>query len=93
MSVKLRIEHVTKRFGSKLALNDVTFYHANEYLSLLGPNGSGKTTLLRLIAGFEAPDAGQVLFEGPVAQGRAGASAATSDSCSRILRCFRISTC
>jgi putative spermidine/putrescine transport system ATP-binding protein len=64
MSVKLRIEHVTKRFGSGVALNDVTFsIHANEYLSLLGPSGSGKTTLLRVIAGFEAPDAGQVLFE------------------------------
>jgi ABC-type Fe3+/spermidine/putrescine transport system ATPase subunit len=64
MSVKLRIEHVTKRFGSSVALNDVTFsIHANEYLSLLGPSGSGKTTLLRVIAGFEAPDAGQVLFE------------------------------
>jgi ABC-type Fe3+/spermidine/putrescine transport system ATPase subunit len=65
MSMKdiLRIEHVTKRFGSKVALNDVTFsIHANEYLSLLGPSGAGKTTLLRLIAGFEAPDAGQVLF-------------------------------
>ena len=66
MSVKdiLRIEHVTKRFGSNVALNDVTFsIHANEYLSLLGPSGSGKTTLLRLIAGFEAPDAGQILFD------------------------------
>src|ERR1700722_6754177 len=66
MSVKdiLRIEHVTKRFGSNVALNDVTFsIHANEYLSLLGPSGSGKTTLLRVIAGFEAPDAGQLWFE------------------------------
>jgi ABC-type Fe3+/spermidine/putrescine transport system ATPase subunit len=66
MSMKdiLRIEHVTKRFGSNVALNDVTFsIHDNEYLSLLGPSGSGKTTLLRLIAGFEAPDAGRVLFD------------------------------
>jgi ABC-type Fe3+/spermidine/putrescine transport system ATPase subunit len=64
MSVKLRIEHVTKRFGTGVALNDVSFaIHANEYLSLLGPSGSGKTTLLRVIAGFEAPDTGQVLFE------------------------------
>jgi ABC-type Fe3+/spermidine/putrescine transport system ATPase subunit len=65
MSMKdiLRIEHVTKRFGSNVALSDVTFsIHANEYLSLLGPSGSGKTTLLRLVAGFETPDAGRVLF-------------------------------
>src|SRR5437016_11972637 len=70
MSVKLRIEHVTKRYGRSVALNDVTLaIHANEYLSLLGPSGSGKTTLLRVIAGFEAPDAGQVLFEDRSLQG------------------------
>jgi putative spermidine/putrescine transport system ATP-binding protein len=60
----LRIEHLTKRFGSTVALSDVTFsIDASEYLSLLGPSGSGKTTLLRLIAGFEAPDTGRVWFK------------------------------
>src|SRR6202022_3862184 len=49
---------------ARLALKDVSFFiNATEYLSLLGPSGSGKTTLLRVIAGFEAPDAGQLLFE------------------------------
>ena len=36
----------------------------NEFVTLLGPSGCGKTTLLRCIAGFEQPDAGQILFEG-----------------------------
>jgi ABC-type Fe3+/spermidine/putrescine transport system ATPase subunit len=67
MSMKdfLRIEHVSKRFGSQPALNDVSLaIRGNEYLSLLGPSGSGKTTLLRVIAGFEAPDSGGMFFEG-----------------------------
>ncbi|MBI1169818.1 ATP-binding cassette domain-containing protein [bacterium] len=37
---------------------------SNEYISFLGPSGSGKTTLLRVIAGFEAPETGRVIFEG-----------------------------
>ena len=37
---------------------------SGEFFTLLGPSGSGKTTLLRIIAGFERPDAGQVLLGG-----------------------------
>ena len=36
----------------------------NEFFALLGPSGCGKTTLLRMLAGFEAPDAGQILLAG-----------------------------
>ena len=60
-----RLEGVTKRYGDLVALNNATLeVGANEYLSFLGPSGSGKTTLLRVIAGFEAPEAGRVYFEG-----------------------------
>lgn len=60
-----RLEGVTKSYGQVKALRDVTLRVAgNEYVSLLGPSGSGKSTLLRVIAGFEAPDSGQVFFEG-----------------------------
>ncbi len=38
--------------------------HAGEFFTLLGPSGCGKTTLLRMIAGFEAPDAGRILISG-----------------------------
>ncbi|AEE16041.1 ABC transporter ATP-binding protein [Treponema brennaborense] len=58
------IEHVSKHFGSFHALDDVNFtINKGEFFSLLGPSGCGKTTLLRIIAGFEFPDDGVVLFD------------------------------
>ena len=58
------IDHVEKHFGSFQALSDVNFtIHKGEFFSLLGPSGCGKTTLLRIIAGFEFPDQGAVLFD------------------------------
>lgn len=60
-----RLEGVTKRYGDLVALDNATLEAgSNEYISFLGPSGSGKTTLLRVIAGFEAPEAGRVYFEG-----------------------------
>ena len=61
----LRIEHVSKRFGDVLAVDDADLaIHRGEFFSLLGPSGCGKTTLLRIIAGFEYPDAGEIYCEG-----------------------------
>ena len=61
----LRIDHVTKRFGDVLAVDDADLAIARgEFFSVLGPSGCGKTTLLRTIGGFEFPDAGEILFEG-----------------------------
>lgn len=60
-----RLDGVTKRYGDLVALDNATLdAGANEYISFLGPSGSGKTTLLRVIAGFEAPEAGRVFFNG-----------------------------
>ena len=60
-----RIEGLTRRYGDLIALDNATLEAgANEYISFLGPSGSGKTTLLRVIAGFETPDAGRVIFQG-----------------------------
>lgn len=62
--VSISIRHVTKKFGSTLALNDVSLeIDRGELFFLLGPSGCGKTTLLRHIAGFHAPDKGHILFE------------------------------
>lgn len=58
------IDHVSKHFGNFHALDDVHFtINKGEFFSLLGPSGCGKTTLLRIIAGFEFPDNGIVLFD------------------------------
>jgi len=61
----LHFERVSKRFGSVVALNDVTLsVKRGEIFSLLGPSGCGKTTLLRVAAGFEQPDSGRVYLDG-----------------------------
>jgi iron(III) transport system ATP-binding protein len=59
------IENVRKTYGDVVALDHVSLdVQPGEFLTLLGPSGCGKTTLLRLIAGFEAPDAGRVVISG-----------------------------
>ena len=57
----IRLERVSKSFGTVRAVQDVTLeIGRGEFVALLGPSGCGKTTLLRLIAGFETPDGGTV---------------------------------
>ena len=63
MSITLRA--VTKRFGAFAAVDSIDLeVPTGGLIALLGPSGCGKTTLLRLIAGLEAPESGQVLFDG-----------------------------
>ena len=59
------LDHVAKRFGGFVAVEDACFSIARgEFFSLLGPSGCGKTTILKMIAGFEMPTAGAILLEG-----------------------------
>ena len=59
----LTVEHVTKRYASHTALDDVSLaIPKGSVYGLLGPNGAGKTTLIRIINRITAPDAGRVLF-------------------------------
>src|SRR5258708_11181119 len=54
-------KNLSKRYGDKLAVDDLTFSVApGEVLGFLGANGAGKSTTMRMIAGFIAPSAGQV---------------------------------
>jgi ABC-type Fe3+/spermidine/putrescine transport system ATPase subunit len=64
-STAITLADVTKRFGSHIALDNVSFALApGKAAVILGPSGCGKTTLLRIIAGLEIPDIGQVVLNG-----------------------------
>ena len=61
----VRLEGVTKAFGTFTAVDDIDLEIGDgEFFTMLGPSGCGKTTTLRMIAGFEQPTAGKVLIDG-----------------------------
>lgn len=63
MTTSIDILNVSRRFQKQTVLDNISLsVNPGALLALLGPSGSGKTTLLRLIAGLDAPDAGQILL-------------------------------
>ncbi|MCY4605787.1 MAG: ATP-binding cassette domain-containing protein [Gemmatimonadetes bacterium] len=61
----LQLTGVTRRFGKAEVLSGIDLSLGDdEMLVVLGPTGAGKTTLLRIVAGLDAPDAGQVEMDG-----------------------------
>src|SRR6476661_10686983 len=69
----IEIDHVTKRYGEKLAVDDVSFVvQPGVVTGFLGPNGAGKSTTMRMIVGLDAPTSGSVTVNGqPYAHHRA----------------------
>lgn len=63
--VKIKVNHLTKRFGDLLVLNDVSFeVYEGEFLCIVGPTGCGKTTFLNSLTRLYEPTAGEILFDG-----------------------------
>ncbi|MGH8873807.1 MAG: ATP-binding cassette domain-containing protein [Acidimicrobiia bacterium] len=63
----LEVKHISKYFGSVIALEDVSmFVRAGEVTCLLGDNGAGKSTLIKALSGVHKPDEGEYVFEGEV---------------------------
>lgn len=61
----VQVENVRKKFGDRVAVDDVSFeVRDGELMCLLGPSGAGKSTILRIIAGLEPPDGGTVRIDG-----------------------------
>lgn len=65
MSELVSCKNLTKNYGSKTALNDISFtLESGKIVGLLGPNGSGKTTLIKLLNGLLTPTKGEILIDG-----------------------------
>ena len=61
----LRIEHLTKTFGEKVAVNDLSLHIApGEIYGFIGHNGAGKTTTLRSAVGIQSFDSGEIYIDG-----------------------------
>jgi len=66
----LAVDHLTRRFGGLVAVNDVTFtITPGQIVGLIGPNGAGKTTLFNLLVGLYRPTQGEIRLEGRTVSG------------------------
>ncbi len=61
---RLKLKGLTRKYGAFTAVDNIDLDVADgEFVTLLGPSGCGKTTTLRMVAGFIAPDGGDILFD------------------------------
>ena len=61
----IELDNLTKSFDGQVILKGIHLdIYEKEFVTLLGPSGCGKTTTLRIMAGFEEPESGTVLFDG-----------------------------
>ncbi|MBI4611740.1 MAG: ABC transporter ATP-binding protein [Candidatus Rokubacteria bacterium] len=62
---RLSLDHLSKRFGSRLAVDDLSLrVEPGEIYGLIGPNGSGKTTTVKMVTGLYRPSAGRIVIDG-----------------------------
>lgn len=65
MSQLLQLHHVSKSYGGKKVIDDLTFtIPSGKIIGLLGPNGCGKTTLIKMINGLLQPNKGDIVIDG-----------------------------
>lgn len=62
--MKLAIQNISKNYGKKQVLNDISFEMENGVYGLLGPNGAGKSTLIRILTGIMDANSGQLMVDG-----------------------------
>ncbi len=67
MAKNLQLKDISKKFDNVFAVRDMNLeIKEGEFITLLGPSGCGKTTTLRMIAGFETPTSGEIIYGGKV---------------------------
>ena len=61
----IQVENITKKYGSFVAVNDISFeIDEGEIVGFLGPNGAGKSTTMNMITGFIEPTSGRIIVDG-----------------------------
>ena len=83
--MELKIEHLSKQFKDKTAVNDVNLTLTPGVWGLLGANGAGKTTLMRMIADIMTPTNGAVYYDGKAFESQVKSTEASLAFCRRIL--------
>lgn len=67
----IELKNISKKYGNKIALNEISIQFKQGMYGLLGPNGAGKTTLMRIIASVMEPDSGQIYIDDqPISLGK-----------------------
>jgi ABC-type multidrug transport system ATPase subunit len=62
INMELKLNNVSKNYGSKKALQNINYTFSNGVIGLLGPNGAGKSTLMRMLSTVETPSEGTILY-------------------------------